>query len=203
MAQAYVPQGSPEFLAGLTRAAHGDFSTLIEVARPALVIPPADPLGDSFSLGAAVICNDYRFPYDLATPVEDRRPTFNRLLAALPEDTFDPFSRNGWIDSNWDHPDECLQWPAVEVPDELLIPDRGPFPEVPVLVINGDLDLQTPLPDALATAAQFPNSVLVEVVNAPHTVIPVSPCALRIALDTADPPPADACALEPLPPPGA
>lgn len=81
------------------------------------------------------------------------------------------------------------------------MPRSGPFPDIPVLVLNGDMDLQTTLQDAEAAAAQFPGSVLVPIENGPHGLLLVSTCAQDVAfafLDSLDLPAADACATQPV-----
>ena len=47
-------------------------------------------------------------------------------------------------------------------------PPGAPYPAVPVLVLNGDLDVITPLADAARAAALFPSATLVRVENAVH-----------------------------------
>jgi hypothetical protein len=44
----------------------------------------------------------------------------------------------------------------------------APYPRVPTLVLNGDLDNITPLADATIVARRFPRSTLVDVENAGH-----------------------------------
>jgi len=97
---------------------------------------------------------------------------------------------------------ESRQVPVGAAAAELRAPRGEDGPDVPVLVVNGDIDLQTPLAGARKVAAAYPNSVLVVVPNAAHVAYPVSDCAA--ALETAfllDPtlPPADACADSPVP----
>ena len=73
---------------------------------------------------------------------------------------------------------------------------------MPVLVVNGDIDMQTPLSGARRVAATFPNSVLVVVPNAGHVALPVSECAARIEFAfLADPvlPDGGACLDQPVP----
>ena len=53
--------------------------------------------------------------------------------------------------------DECVQWPARTPawPSANLVTD-APYPDVPVLVVSGDLDNMTPAADGAAAAARFP-----------------------------------------------
>lgn len=206
LTQAGLAIGSQAYLDGVAAAANGDYTVLAPLVAGLVTGGglPLDPLGDSYSLGTAVWCNDYLYPYDMNDSPDQRQANFERAVARLPHDVFAPFSTQGWIDANFDHPDECLNWPTPIIPTELRIPRFGPFPELPVLVINGDVDLQTPIDGARTASAQFPNSVLLEIANGPHAVIPESPCALGAAiafLTTKQLPQPDTCVNQPIPPP--
>jgi hypothetical protein len=73
----------------------------------------------------------------------------------------------------------CLHWPAPPFPD-LPLPATTPYPDVPVLVLNGDMDFTTPPADAEATAHRFPNGTFVEIKNAGHVVARSYDCARTI-----------------------
>ncbi len=209
--QAGLQTASRELRQAISAASAGDYTQLEafdRVSRTAGGAPdpdaeaPAVNVGGSLGLGVAVICQDYRFPYDIADDPATRRAEFDAGLAALPDDAFAPFSKAGWIDAVWDHPDECLDWPVPSTPSELLAPIDGPFPEIPVLLFNGDLDLQTPLSGARLAQQQWPSSVLVEPVNGTHVVTIQSPClqnAVVEFLTRPTLPDPQICAGEPLP----
>jgi pimeloyl-ACP methyl ester carboxylesterase len=215
LAQGALQTSFSEFREAISTAANGDFTQLEALdlaARTAQVPDPADStpttteptvnVGDSLGLGIAVICNDYLFPYDIADQPADRRSAFDAALAALPEDAFAPFSKAGWVDATWDHPNECLLWPVPATPSVLKPPYEGPFSEIPVLLLNGDLDLQTPLDGARAAQQQWPNSVLIEPANGTHVISVQSTCHLDLAVEflkSRTLPAPDACASEPLP----
>jgi pimeloyl-ACP methyl ester carboxylesterase len=189
-------------IATIEQAAAGDYEALSTVASDALRIPAHDPSTVSPALGAAVSCNDYVAPFDLSDDGAARRADYTQRLEALPGDAFGWFSPKGWLESSWEQGDMCLDWPTPDIAAELRAPRGEDGPDVPVLVVNGDLDLQTPLAGARKVAGAFPNSVLVVVPNAAHVAYPVSECAA--AIETAfllDPtlPTADACADAPLP----
>ena len=75
-----------------------------------------------------------------------------------------------------------LEYPRPRFSSKLRPPYHGPFPEVPVLMLNGDIDLQTPLESAERAKKNWPNSVFVTIKDAPHVTIRRSECALRTAL---------------------
>jgi pimeloyl-ACP methyl ester carboxylesterase len=121
---------------------------------------------------------------------------FEKLQATTPANFALPFSVDGVFKTAAPHIGLCLRWPATNMPSELRLPRNVASPSMPVLVINGDLDLQTSLNGAFLAASQFTNSVMVKVPNAPHAVIPAVPCILGVAftfLDDLALPPADAC----------
>lgn len=189
-------------IATVEQAASGDYEMLSAVASQALRIPAQDASAVSPALGAAVSCNDYVAPFDLADDDAARRTDLDRRIEELPADAFGWFSPGGWLESSWEQGDMCLDWPTPNIAPELRAPRNESGPDVPVLVVNGDIDLQTPLVGAKKAADAFPNSVLVVVPNAAHVAYPVSDCAA--ALERAfllDPtlPTADACADAPVP----
>ena len=168
------------FVDMVTAAARGDLGALNEVAL-ALVPPvPVPPTTYSPALFSAIACNDYVSQFDLDDEIEIRRQDFERRLDQLRDDEFELFSKRGWIESGSDNGDMCLEWPAQDIAPELRIPRGVERPGVPVLVVNGDIDMQTPLPGARQVAATYPNSVLLTVPNAGHVALPVSECAARI-----------------------
>jgi hypothetical protein len=83
-------------------------------------------------------------PFDLDHKLTQRAAEFERGLAELPDDVFGWFSKQGWVDSAWEQVDFCLKYPKPRFSSKLLPPYDGPFPNVPVLMLNGDIDLQTP-----------------------------------------------------------
>jgi pimeloyl-ACP methyl ester carboxylesterase len=208
VAQTALQRAFADFRLAIAAASSGDFAPLeafvaaLAAAFPAPPEPGSDEakFADSQALAASVICNDYSYPYDIGSDLATRQAEFDRQLAALPDDVAAPFSKAGWISAAWDHPDECLGWPVPQTPNELKVPTAGPFPSLPVLVLNGDVDLQTPISGAEASAAQFPVSEFIAVENGTHVVTLQSECLLNAAigfLQTKAFPATDVCAAEP------
>jgi pimeloyl-ACP methyl ester carboxylesterase len=100
----------------------------------------------------------------------------------LPNDVFGLFSKQGWVDSSWEQVDWCLEYPKPHFPSELRPPYNGPFPRVPMLMLNGDIDLQAPLESAKRATKDWPNSVFLTIEDAGHVSISTSKCAMRAAL---------------------
>jgi pimeloyl-ACP methyl ester carboxylesterase len=129
----------------------------------------------SFGLNVATNCADGRFPWSPDTPVEARAAAWNAAVAAQPAGSFGPFG--SWA-ARMGTASLCLEWPTPAGNTPL---GPGPFPNVPVLVVNGGYDLRTPVANAVAVARQFPQSRLIVVPGVGHSVVTAdfSFCAAR------------------------
>ncbi|WP_103338179.1 alpha/beta fold hydrolase [Amycolatopsis sp. CA-126428] len=124
-----------------------------------------DPASFSAGLHAATLCADQRFPWgSAATPLPVRQPLLSLTAHVLPESATWPYTtgvatQQGFIQS-------CLPWPAER-------PASNPssrLPDVPVLLLNGDRDLSTPLEWAREEAARAPHGQLVIVPGESHSI---------------------------------
>ena len=165
----------------------GDRAPMLRLAAEDLTSVDAGPVA-SYSEGAyaAVACHDYPALWNLASGFPARRAELAASRAQLPADAFAPFPRDVWLSSLYEHQlvYGCLRWPAPAVADPPA-PPGVPYPTVPVLVLNGDLDVITPMSDAARAAALFPNATLVPVANAVHVtaLADFDRCASRIVRD--------------------
>ena len=120
----------------------------------------------SSGLHAATLCADLRLPWSSSTPIAERPGLLARRLVPLRAVAFWPFTRataagNGLIKT-------CLPWPrTLAVPGPPL---ASKLPSVPVLLVNGDHDLSTPLEWAREEARLAPRGTLVVVHGASHSV---------------------------------
>lgn len=124
----------------------------------------------SEGLYVAVACNDYPQPYDVTAPRSVRRHQFERStrhLAAHRPGLFGPFTVREWVKSPYGYYDDCLRWPA---PRHWVhpVPRNANYPDVPTLVLVGDLDSLTSPEGARDTASAFPNATFVETANTVH-----------------------------------
>jgi len=132
--------------------------------------PTGDPRFWSEALYLAVTCNDYPQLWDDGTPVSERSAEVARRLAAYPPGAFAPFTGRSWTGTDYEGALACLRWPSQRFDDPPIAPGAR-YPDVPTLVLNGDLDNITPLADARIVAANFPNSTLVRVENTNHVTV--------------------------------
>jgi pimeloyl-ACP methyl ester carboxylesterase len=171
-----------DYLTAIDRALDGDYGPLLALTEAWSARHPPQPLGGGSALSAVVPCNEYSAPFDLDHKLAKRRAEFDRGLAELPDDVFGWFSKQGWVDSAWEQVDFCLEYPKPRFSNKLRPPYDGPFPEVPVLMLNGDIDLQTPLESAERAKQNWPNSVFLTIEDATHVTLTTSECALGTAL---------------------
>jgi pimeloyl-ACP methyl ester carboxylesterase len=156
--------GAGDIIGALHAARGGDPARLDGLLRD-LVSGGDDPASFSSGLHAATMCADQRFPWgNAATPVAARPPLLDLTARLLPAKATWPYTsavavQQGFIQS-------CVPWPA-ERPNSN---PAGKLPDVPILLLNGDHDLSTPLEWAQEEAALAPQGKLVVVKGASHSI---------------------------------
>ena len=149
----------------------GDPAPLLRIAAEQIYWGDGGPVEEySEGLYVAAICNDYPQLWDIESPIAERPPQYEAELAELKAtdpDAFHPFTIDDWVASPWTEYTSCIRWP---VPSNHVPPvEPGtPYPEVPTLVIAGELDSLTSPAGAEIVAGRFPNSTYVEVANGVH-----------------------------------
>jgi pimeloyl-ACP methyl ester carboxylesterase len=121
----------------------------------------------SEALYLAVTCHDYPQMWDPAAPFAIRRAQLAATRAALPPGPFSPFTGTEWTSLPYEGATQCLRWPGPRRADPPVDPS-APYPAVPTLVINGDLDNITASSGARVVASRFPRSAFVEMHNTIH-----------------------------------
>jgi pimeloyl-ACP methyl ester carboxylesterase len=134
-----------------------------------------DSIDLSFALYAATDCHDGPFPWDPATPPEQRPAIEQAAIAALPAGTLGPFG--SWA-ARFGNADFCLDWPSPSGGAPL---GAGPLPDVPMLAVSGGFDMRTPTASAASVAAQFPQGKLLVVPGVGHSTVTAdfTGCAAR------------------------
>ncbi len=101
----------------------------------------------------------------------DRARAIAKRQAVAPE-TYAPFTIEEYRAMPLDYAfiDECVQWPTPPASHPAGRLTIGPmtYPNVPALVVSGDLDNMTPVADGAAAAANFPRGRQVVLRNSLH-----------------------------------
>ncbi len=160
-----------DFPGALEAFERGDPAPLLRLAAEDLVSTGGGGNPRAYSEGAymAISCRDYPTIWDRALPVSERLGQLDGAIANLAPDAFAPFPNETWLGSLYEYQlvYGCLEWPALDVGDTPT-PTGAPHPDLPVLVLNGDLDVTTPLANARDAAAAWPNATFVPVANEIH-----------------------------------
>jgi pimeloyl-ACP methyl ester carboxylesterase len=156
--------GLGDVVSAIHDARHGDPGHLDRLLQ-ALASGGGDAREYSSGLHIATICGDGHFPWGTSeTPPARRRAALERTREHLPARATWPFTAdtavgNGFVQA-------CLHWPWARHTAE---PHRTRLP-VPVLLLNGDRDLSTPLEWAQEALRYAPRGELVVVKGASHSI---------------------------------
>ena len=161
-------------------ALRGDAAPLLRLRRRAFEVDaePAPPRILSSAIYAATTCEEAPLPWARTTPPDpaERHRQAAVQAAGIPDSAFEPFDRETALES--DVIDLCESWPQAPAAPAF---GGGPLPDVPVLLVEGEDDLRTPVENARRTAELFPRSRLVVVPATGHSAIgsDFSGCAQR------------------------
>ncbi|HEX5853772.1 MAG TPA: alpha/beta fold hydrolase [Solirubrobacteraceae bacterium] len=164
-----------ELLTSIAAAARGDAAPLERLV--ALVSSGGgEPEDFDSPLYYATTCEEVSFPWNRAASAKTRLAQARKLAAALPAQTFAPFTANDALHAG--DIQECAHWPS-SLPAPPL--DETPFPNVPALILSGADDLRTPTANAREVAAQIPDAHLLVVPHTGHAVLTGEPgdCATK------------------------
>jgi pimeloyl-ACP methyl ester carboxylesterase len=130
------------------------------------------PAKFSAGLAAAVFCQDPPQIFDMRLPPAERVAARDRLMAqrrAQAPDTYAPFTIDEYRRMPLDYAfiDECVQWPARADAAPLVF-EHSRYPNVPVLVVSGELDNMTSVADGADAAARFSHAQHVVIANGFH-----------------------------------
>ncbi|GIE76295.1 esterase [Actinoplanes philippinensis] len=153
-------------------ARHGDLGPARALVRTSLhasaQIYSYGPLALSDAQAWAVTCHDYPRDFDYADPVGTRVREYDTAQAHLDDADFAPFSAAAWVSRADYDTGACLNWPG-DATMTSPFPAGSALPDVPVLVLSGDLDANTPIESGDAAAAQFPHATTRVIEGAGHT----------------------------------
>jgi pimeloyl-ACP methyl ester carboxylesterase len=152
--------------------------------------PTADVTKWSAGLAAAVMCQDPPQIFDMNLPPALRAAARDRAIAtrekAFPG-TYAPFTIDEYRGMPLDYSflDQCVAWPVSPAghPASQVVAADFQLPDIPALVISGELDNMTTTTDGAAVAAAFKRGRQVHIANSFHVnALPHarSPCAAEI-----------------------
>jgi pimeloyl-ACP methyl ester carboxylesterase len=107
-------------------------------------------------------------PWTRGAPQAQRAKEAAAFARGAPAQAFGMFPRSVALGGL---PSLCLGYPVASP----LPPTPGALPDVPVLLLEGQADLRTPLEDAQALATRFPRAAVVAVPHAGHSVLGSEP----------------------------
>ena len=142
---------------------------------------PLPPPPRQFSYGSfvATFCPDTEWEWNWSASIADRQTQHGAAIAAAPAELFLPFTGAEATDSTFIGTPYCIQWPDPAGASPIA-PPNAVYPDVPTLVIGGDLDNVVPLQIAKWVADLYPGSQLVEFAGAGHGAAFGSSCALAL-----------------------
>lgn len=137
--------------------------------------PSADSRQWSAGLAAAVMCQDPPQIFDMRLPAQARLADRDRALAARRQSdpaTYAPFTIDEYRGMPLDYAflDQCVAWPAADAahPAAQVVPRGAAYPDIPALVISGELDNMTTPADGAAVARAFPHGRQIVIANSFH-----------------------------------
>jgi hypothetical protein len=158
----------------------GDRAPVLRLmAETASAVDSRDPTGDatlySAGLAAAVMCQDPPQIFDMrltpALRTADRDRALSERRRTLP-DTYAPFSIDEYRGMPLDYSfiDQCVKWPAPPPshPASQVVAADAPYPDIPALIISGELDSITTMADGAAVAAAFKRGIQIRIANSFH-----------------------------------
>ena len=175
-----------EVLAATASLERGDAEPLLRLAAEGFyTLQPGDSGDPSafFSAGAfyATGCSDVGEPWRWSQSLAERLEEDNEFLAALPHDYFAPFSKAVGGDILFSVlGKQCLWW-QEPTPSSPIAPRHADYPDVPTLVLSGDIDDVVPIAASRSVAELFSNRSFVTVANSRHETTGYSLCAEKLA----------------------
>ena len=187
---AYTPAFYRELTAALRSGLRGDRAPLLRLVAEATGGGTDSGPARFYSGGleAAVSCHDYPYVYDMTkAPGKPREREYERALDRRTRThprTFAPFTAHEYARSNWQGLDWCTGWPTAPAsnPAGPVHPPGGVYPDLPVLVLSGELDSVTTPAEGRMVRSQFPDARFVLVRNSFHAAAigDTDHCAVRI-----------------------
>jgi len=157
------------FPGAVKSALRGDFDPILRLKRhAALSEGSGSPRDFSSALYAATTCEEIPFPWTRFSDPASRFAQISAAIAQIPEQALYPFDRA--TDEGNDFIRMCRRWPEAS-PAPAAGPPPGSLPDVPVLMLSGQMDLRTPLETARSAAADWPHAQVLTIPATGHSTL--------------------------------
>jgi pimeloyl-ACP methyl ester carboxylesterase len=157
------------FPGAVKSALRGDLDPILRLKRHASVSEGSgSPRDFSSGLYAATTCEEIPFPWARFSDPASRFGPISAAIAQIPEDALYPFDRA--TDEGNDFIRMCRRWPEAS-PAPAYAPPAGSLPDVPVLMLSGQMDLRTPVEGAERAASRWPHAQVLTIPSTGHSVL--------------------------------
>jgi pimeloyl-ACP methyl ester carboxylesterase len=162
----FAPRIRAALPSAVYNAQRGDPAQLLRLAALSEAgAEPASPRDFSAAIFTATVCEEAPFPWQRGSAFDDRERQTSDAVAALGDSAFSPFGPGAVAQT--DLIQLCRRWAeATPAP-----PSPPPLPDVPALLLEGELDLRTPLEGAQRIAAQMPRATLLTIPATGHSTL--------------------------------
>jgi pimeloyl-ACP methyl ester carboxylesterase len=166
----------------------GDRRPLLRLAAeyyyPLCCLDPATAEGPPLEItsnGAtmATFCVDNEWEWAWTADTTQRLDQLKAATEAADPEPFLPFTVAEAAGASFNFTSQCLHWPNPGQPSPIVQPGSG-YPDVPTIVMGGDLDNIVPMQQTRWVAELFPGSTLVEVRSAGHGAAFWGPCTANL-----------------------
>ena len=169
----YGPTTYRELNASLSAALGGDPLPLGRLVAESKVKIVGEPISVySPGLYIAVSCHDYPQLFEMSERTAVRKTQYGAAVVAQIQsdpDLYGPFRIREYLTSNFGTQSLCLTWPvATRNPWQIPGPPTGTYPDIPTLVLSGELDTITTAAEGELVAKQFARARHVVVANSTH-----------------------------------
>jgi hypothetical protein len=137
--------------------------------------PSADAAKWSAGLAAAVMCQDPPQIFDMRLAPALRTADRDRAIAERKRsapDSYAPFRIDEYRGMPLDYSfiDQCAEWPVAPAshPASQVVAADAPYPDIPALIISGELDNMTTVADGAAVAGAFKHGTQIRIANSFH-----------------------------------